>query len=63
MKIRFTKHSDTSVGRCKIGDVVDLPTKEAKEFVENGKATKEGKVVEEPQEVVEIVETETPEAE
>lgn len=62
MKIRFTKHSDTSLGRFKIGSVADLPAKEAKEFVKNGKATAEGEVVEEPQEVVETV-AEIPEAE
>jgi hypothetical protein len=62
MKIRFTKHTDTSLGRFKIGEVADLPTKEAKEFVKNGKATAEGKFVEEPQEIVEAV-AEIPEAE
>lgn len=39
MKILFTKHSDTSVGRVKIGTVVDLPFEEAKNFVENNKAS------------------------
>lgn len=47
MKIRFTKHTDTSLGRFKIGEVADLPTKEAKDFIKDGKAQSEGKVVEE----------------
>lgn len=38
MKVIFTKHCDTSIGRVKIGSEVDLPTKEAKEFISNLKA-------------------------
>ena len=53
MKILFTKHSDTSVGRVKIGTIVDLPEEEAKNFVENNKASFVDKPVEESIEDVE----------
>ena len=46
MKVLFTKHSDTSLGRVKIGTIVDLPTKEAKDFIQNNKASVVEKVVE-----------------
>lgn len=44
MKVIFTKHCDTSIGRVKIGSEVDLPTKEAKEFISSMKAVAVGKV-------------------
>jgi hypothetical protein len=57
MKVIFTKHCDTSIGRVKIGSEVDLPTKEAKEFISNLKAVAVGKVQEEVvQEVVQVTE-------
>lgn len=28
MLVEFTRHSDTSIGRCKIGSIVDLPKEE-----------------------------------
>ena len=43
MKIEFTKHSDTSLGRAKIGEILDLPMSEAKELVAEKKAKKVGK--------------------
>lgn len=53
MKILFTKHSDTSVGRVKIGTIVDLPEEEAKNFVRNNKASFVDNPVEESIEDVE----------
>lgn len=29
MLVEFTRHSDTSLGRCKIGSIVNLPQQEA----------------------------------
>lgn len=53
MRILFTKHSDTSVGRVKIGTIVDLPNEEAKNFILNNKASFVDNPVEESIEDVE----------
>ena len=38
MLVEFTRHSDTSMGRCKIGSIVDfLPQEEAKSLFEQNK--------------------------
>ncbi len=37
MLVEFTRHSDTSMGRCKIGSIVDLPQEEAKSLFEQKK--------------------------
>lgn len=42
MKVEFNCHTDTSLGRAKIGTVLDLPTSEAKAFIASKIATKIG---------------------
>lgn len=42
MKVEFNRHSDTSLGRAKIGDILDLPTAEAKAFIASKVAIKVG---------------------
>lgn len=37
MLVEFTKHCDTSEGRQKIGNVIALPSNEAKELIAAGK--------------------------
>lgn len=40
MKVEFIRHSDTSLGRAKIGMVLDLPSLEAKELIDKNQAKK-----------------------
>lgn len=53
MLIEFTRHSDTSFGRIKIGTVVDLPKAEAASLVKANKAIYVESLVEEIEQPIE----------